>query len=72
MPLSIKEVKKQHEARLLQLPGVASVGIGLDQNGRSAIFIGLDRPNAETEAQIPAELEGYPVRIRVVGTIKAR
>jgi hypothetical protein len=72
MRRSIKDVKKRHEASLLQLAGVASVGIGLDPNGRSAIIVGLDRPNAETETQIPAEIEGYPIRIRVVGTIKAR
>ena len=72
MPTSIKEVKTQHEARLLQLPGVVSVGVGRDENGNSAIIVGLERPEPETESQLPSRLEGYPVVIRIVGRIKAQ
>ena len=72
MPLSIKEVKKQNEARLLQFPGVVSVGIGSDENGQSAIVVGLDKPRPETVTQMPRQLEGYPVVVRIVGQIKAQ
>ena len=72
MPTSIKEVKTQHEARLLQLPGVVSVGVGRDENGNSAIIVGLERPEPETESQLPSRLEGYPVVIRIIGQIKAQ
>ena len=72
MPPSIKEVKIQHEARFLELPGVVSVGVGLNKNGQSVIIIGLDGPNAETKAQLPSMLEGYPVEVRNVGTLKAQ
>ena len=72
MPLSIKEVKKQHETRLLQLPGVVSVGIGLNENGHSAIVVGLDKASPETEARLTPQLEGYPVLVRIVGPIKAQ
>ena len=72
MPTSIKEVKTQHEARLLQLPGVVSVGVGQDENGNSAIIVGLERPEPETESQLPSRLEGYPVVIRIIGQIKAQ
>jgi len=72
MPPSIKEAKRQHEARFFELPGVVSVGIGLSGNGQPAIVIGLDGPNAETEAQLPSMLEGYPVEVRIVGTVKAQ
>ena len=68
---SIKDVKKRHEARLLKLPGVVSVGIGLNRNGQSAIIVGLEGPNAESERQLPSTLEGYPVEVRIVGTLKA-
>ena len=60
-----------HEHRLLALPGVVSVGIGLDEKGRSAIIIGLDGPNPETETKLPSELDGYSVAIRITGPIKA-
>jgi len=69
MPPSIQDVKKQQETRFLNLPGVVSVGIGLDSNGHQA---GLDRPNPETEAKIPASVKGYPVVIRIVGALKAQ
>ena len=72
MTSSIKDVKKRHEARLLELPGVVSVGIGLNRNGQSAIIIGLDGPNAESEGQLPSMLEGYPVEVRIVGTLRAQ
>ncbi len=72
MPASIQEVKKQNEARFLNLANVVSVGIGLEPNGNQAIIVGLDRPNPETEAQIPAKVEGYPVVVQIVGAIKAQ
>jgi hypothetical protein len=72
MPSSIQEVKRHHEANLLKLSGVVSVGIGLDQNGDQAIIVGLDAPNPKTEAQIPSPLEGYPVEVQIVGRIKAQ
>jgi len=72
MSPSIQEVKKQHEAGFFNLPNVVSVGIGLDANGNQAIIVGLDRPNSETEAKIPAKVEGYPVVIKIIGGIKAQ
>jgi len=72
MPNSIKDVKTKHEERLLQLPGVVSVGIGQDKNGNQAIIVGLEHSDPETESQLPTLLEGYPVVVRVVGRIKAQ
>ena len=72
MSPSIKEVKAKYEPQILQMAGVVSVGIGLDKNGQQAIIIGLDGPNPETEARLPTDLEGYPVRVQTVGKIKAQ
>lgn len=72
MSPSIQEVKKKHEARFFNLAGVVSVGVGLDPNGNQAIIVGLDKPNPETEAKIPAQVEGYPVVVKIVGAIKAQ
>jgi hypothetical protein len=69
---SIQEVKKIHEPRLLALPGVVSVGIGLDKKGQSAIIIGLESPHPETETKLPTELDGYSVVVRITGPIKAQ
>lgn len=72
MPPTIQEVKARHAHRFLVLPGVVSVGIGLHADGHEAIIIGLDRPRPETQAQLPAQLEGYPVRVEIIGTVKAQ
>ena len=72
MSPSIEEVKNKYEAQFLQMAGVVSIGIGLDKDGRKAIIIGLDGPNPETEARLPDELGGYPVRVQTVGQIKAQ
>ena len=72
MSASIQEVKKQHETSLLDMPGVVSVGIGLDPNGQQAIIVGMDGPRPETAAKLPARLEGFPVVIQIVGSIKAQ
>ena len=72
MSPSIQEVKKQNEGRLLAMPGVVSVGIGLDPNGNQAIIVGLETPNPEIEAKIPEMVEGFPVIVRIIGSLKAR
>lgn len=72
MSSSIQEVKKQHEALFLDLPGVVSVGIGLDPNGNQAIIVGLDGSRPETKTKIPAMLQDFPVVIQIVGPIKAQ
>jgi hypothetical protein len=69
---SIQEVKKRHEARWMALPGVVSVGVGRDRDGAHSIIIGLDGPRPETQAQLPREVEGYPLVIQIVGPIKAQ
>jgi ribosomal protein S5 len=70
MSLSIKDVKVKHEARLMALPGVVSVGIGRAKDGTSAIIVGLDAANPNIATQIPQSLEDYPVVVQVIGTIK--
>ena len=72
MSPSIQELKKQHEARFLAMPGVVSVGIGLDPDGNQAIIVGMDASNPETEADIPEMLEGIPVLIEIIGSLKAQ
>ena len=72
MSASIQEVKKQHEAVFLDMPGVVSVGIGLDPNGHQAIIVGLDESHPKTMEKIPAMLEGFPVVTQIIGSIKAQ
>lgn len=72
MPPSIQDVKKKHESRLMSLPGVVSVGIGRDPQGKPAVIVGLDSPRSDTQARIPTQLDGYPLLIQILGPLKAQ
>ena len=72
MPVSVQEVKKTHEAELMATPGVVSVGVGQDENGKPVIIVGLDQPRPEAQELLPQSLDGYPVVVRIIGPIKAQ
>lgn len=72
MQTSIQDVKSQHESELMAVPGVVSVGIGMDDDGNHVIVVGVDRERPEIQTQVPKAVEGYPVRIEIVGKMKAQ
>jgi hypothetical protein len=72
MPDSIQDVKRKHEAELMAMRGVVSVGVGRDEQGQPVIVVGVDRERRSLRARLPERLEGYGVRAEVVGTVKAR
>jgi hypothetical protein len=72
MRTSIQEVKQKHEAQLMAVHGVVSVGIGRNEECQAVIVVGLDRERAAAREQLPKRLEDYEVRAEVVGKIKAR
>lgn len=69
---TISEVKRAHEAALLALPDVASVGVGRDGKGGEAIVVSLARDNAEAKARLPGRLDGYPVIVKITGAIRSQ
>lgn len=69
---SIQEVKAKHQDELLAEPGVVSVGIAKDGEETSIIVVGMDRERPDVRRRIPEVLEGYAVRIEILGTIGAR
>ena len=72
MSPTIQDVKAKHVEGLMAMPGVVSVGIGKNPDGQLVIVVGLDGPRPETVDQLPKVLEGYPVRVEVIGPVKAR
>jgi hypothetical protein len=72
MMSTIQEVKAKHEAALLKIEGVISIGIGLKKDRTPAIIIGLKQENKDIIQSIPSVLDGYPVEIQIIGSIKAR
>jgi len=72
MAPSIHEVKAKYEKELMAKPGVVSVGIGQDADGKPVIIIGLEKAHADTMQSLPTELEGYRVRTEAIGPITAQ
>jgi microsomal dipeptidase-like Zn-dependent dipeptidase len=60
------DVLTRHAEKLMRLRGVMSVGLGRDENGATAIVVGLENPLAIPE-NIPREVEGVPIIIQDVG-----
>lgn len=72
VPESIQNVRTKHENRIMATPGVVSIGIGQDSKGQSAIVIGVESQEQLDKMSLPAELDGYPVKVEIMGTIRAQ
>jgi hypothetical protein len=68
----LEAVQKRHEAWILGLPNVVSVGIG-ERSGRSVIQVGVTRKVPISELRpdevIPSTLEGVEVDVAEVGSV---
>lgn len=69
---SIQNIRAKHENRLLDIPGVVSLGIGQDAKGQSAIIIGVESQEQLERMSLPTELDGYPVKVQIMGTIRTQ
>ena len=67
----ISEVLANHTQAWMNIPGVTGTGEG-EQNGKPAILIFIDSLTDSLKSQLPVSVEGYPVVVKGVGTIKAR
>lgn len=65
-------VLTRHANALMRMKGVMSVGIGRTEDGRPAIFVGIDDPKASSVADIPDSIEGVPVVHRRIGRPQAQ
>jgi hypothetical protein len=59
----VRELKRRHSARLLQVPGISGVGIEKDEAGDYVLVIHLDAATPEGIAEVPDRIEGVPVRV---------
>jgi len=69
---SIEQVKEAWEERLMAMPGVTGVSIGLtkDRQG-TCIKVYVNRKASVQATQIPQEIEGFPVEIVHRGIFRA-
>lgn len=62
----------RHRAALIANDGVVSVGLGFDQSHRTVIVVGVVSAKKAAAADVPSELDGVPVEVRVVGEFSAK
>jgi hypothetical protein len=70
-----EKVLAQNEAKLMGIPGVVAVAMGLTEKGdRPAIHVFVDLPatGGTIPASIPKQIDSVPVRIIETDDIKAR
>lgn len=68
----LKQVQERHEARLLSVPGVRGVGIGMDEARKDTVLVVfVEKLTEKLKKTIPSELEGVRVRMIESGVIVA-
>lgn len=70
---AVRRVKERHETKLLSIPGVVAVGVGLPDNGTAqpVIEVHVKKATDQLRRAVPGSLEGVAVRIVETGEIFA-
>ena len=66
----IAAIQAGHQREIMSIPGVVGIGIGCHPDS-PCIEVLLERYDIATEAMIPKELEGIPIKLTVTGRIEA-
>lgn len=66
---TIRRVLERHLQRLVSLPGVVGVAEG-ETDGRPCITVYIAEETAPLVDEIPSDLEGWPVVVRVSGEFR--
>lgn len=66
----INEVMKENTDRIMSLPGVVGIYIGVLEDVTPCIKVMVKEKTKELESSIPTVLEGHPVIIDVTGEIR--
>ncbi len=68
--MQAEDVLEKHQNRLMDIAGVEGIGIGGTADA-PVILVMVRDGGAEVRQRIPAQLDGYPVKVEVVGEITA-
>ncbi len=72
MDYNIRKAKKiinRYEQIWMGLKNVSSIGTGKTSEGRLCIVISLSGDDPKTRRIFPAEIEGIPVEVRIIGKV---
>jgi hypothetical protein len=68
--MQAEDVLEKHQHRLMEMAGVEGLGIGGTAEA-PVILVMVREGGAEVRKRIPPQLDGYPVKVEVVGEITA-
>ena len=64
----VREVQERHTQKMMVKEGIVGTAVGLDETGEYAVLVLLEGPSVR---DVPADLEGIPVRLLVTGRVYA-
>lgn len=67
---TIQQVLSENTASLMALPGVVGTALG-ERFGRPCITVLISKETPSLLEQIPTDLGGYPVEVKVTGEFRA-
>lgn len=67
---SIEAVKRKNEMEWMSVPGVEGVGITEEKN-KKVIVVYISEKTSDIQKQIPQEIEGYKIILKLTGEFKA-
>jgi len=70
IPLTIEQVQKKYQDKIMELPGVVGIGIGA-VDSQKVIKVLVIKKTKKLEQKIPKSLEGHSVLIEETGEIRA-
>lgn len=69
---SIQVMRSRHDAEIMSVEGVVSVGTGLSKDGEPCLAIGTSVPPEQVREKLPQAIFDVCVEITQVGEIKAQ
>ncbi|MHC4141387.1 MAG: hypothetical protein ACYTA3_00840 [Planctomycetota bacterium] len=69
---TLKQVLDRHRGRLLQMEGVIGIAVGLSGDDPAKHCIVVYARRDEPPAELPTELDGFPVELQAVAGFEAR
>ena len=66
-----RQIKQKYEKDWLKIPDISAIGIGNTSSGKIGIIISLKTDSVQSRKQIPPEVNGVPIEIKISGEIRA-
>lgn len=68
----IEHLRNLHESTILSINGVESVSIGLCNNDKPCLQIGISIPVDQIQPKLPAELSDIKVKLHYINKVEAQ